>query len=205
MLQSAVRIRFLKRCTSGRAHRVVHAVDTDTVCAMCRCLSRHWSLTFCTLNSIKFCTHQWMCTCSYTQAFPFFCVCTDFRVYSGVGVVGVQPRRHEGKRQTWRALQLIARLCETCMHRTSTLVLGIGVAFARSNSWNGLVGVSLLPKSLPFHRSCHAQRLFFPRSPLVSEPLTYTSPADEKRSAWTCWVSGVKFNHGSTSSRYVRT
>ena len=46
----------------------------------------------------------------------------------------VQPRRHEGVRQTWRALQLIARLCETCMHRTSTLVLGIGVAFARSNS-----------------------------------------------------------------------
>ena len=26
---------------------------------------------------------------------------------------------------------------------------------------------------------------------------------NEKRSAWTCWVSGVKFNHRSTSSRYV--
>ena len=25
---------------------------------------------------------------------------------------------------------------------------------------------------------------------------------NEKRSAWTCWVSGVKFNHGSTSSRW---
>ena len=24
--------------------------------------------------------------------------------------------------------------------------------------------------------------------------------AYEKRSAWTCWVSGVKFNHGSTST-----
>ena len=41
---------------------------------MCRCLSRHWSLTFCTLNPIKFCTHQWMCTSSYTHAFPFFFV-----------------------------------------------------------------------------------------------------------------------------------
>ena len=39
---------------------------------MCRCLSRHWSLTFRTLNSFKLCTHQWMCTSSYTQAFPFF-------------------------------------------------------------------------------------------------------------------------------------
>ena len=125
---------------------------------MCRCLSRHWSLTFCTLNSFKLYTHQWMCTSSYTQAFPFFlllswvekddkryrkqgkgkfsqgkggtktcddssigscvrasvtearvtvyvcvhmprecvrgwvrgCVCTDLRVYSDVGVVGVQ-------------------------------------------------------------------------------------------------------------------
>ena len=110
------------------------------------------------------------------------CVCTDFRCVQrrrsgGSTTYKVQPRRHEGVRQTWRALQLIARLCETCMHRTSTLVLGIGVAFARSNSWNGLVGVSLLPKSLPFHRSCHAQRLFFPRFPLVSEPLTFPSPA----------------------------
>ena len=51
------------------------------------------------------------------------------------------------------------------MHRTSTLVLGIGVAFARSNSWNGLVVVSLLPKSVPFHRSRHAQRLFFQDAP----------------------------------------
>ena len=59
---------------------------------------------------------------------PFFyhfrgCVCTDFRVYSGVGVLSgsttykVQPRFHEGVRQTWRALQLIARLCETCTGR----------------------------------------------------------------------------------------
>ena len=50
----------------------VHAADTDTVRVMCRCLSRHRSLNFCTLNSFKLCTHQWMCTSSYTQAFPFF-------------------------------------------------------------------------------------------------------------------------------------
>ena len=149
----------------------------DTVRAMCRCLSRHWFLTFCTPNSFQLCTHQWMCTSSYTQAFPFFLLlswvclywfsCVQRRRGSGSTPNKVQPRRHEGVdvRQTWRALQLIARLCETCMHRTSTLVLGIGVAFARSNSWNGLVGVSLLPKSLPFHRSRHAQRLFFQESP----------------------------------------
>ena len=128
-----------------------------------------------------------MCTSSYTQAFPFFLLlswvclywfsCVQRRRCGGSTTYKVQPRRHEGVRQTWRALQRIARLCETCMHRTWTLVLGIGVAFARSNSWNGLVGVSLLPKSLPFHRSCHAQRLFFPRFPLVSEPLTFPSPA----------------------------
>ena len=53
-------------------HRVVQAVDTDTVRAMCRCLSRHWFLTFCTPNYFQLCTHQWMCTSSYTQAFPFF-------------------------------------------------------------------------------------------------------------------------------------
>ena len=47
-------------------------------------------------------------------------------------------------------------------------------AFARSNSGNGLVWVSLLPKSLPFHRSHHAQ-ILFPRFPLVAEPLTYPS------------------------------
>ena len=40
-----------------------------------------------------------MCTSSYTQAFPFFlffrgCVCTDFRVYSGVGMVGVQLTKY---------------------------------------------------------------------------------------------------------------
>ena len=85
--------------------RVVHAVDTDTVRAMCRCLSRHWSLTFCTLNSFKLCTHQWMCTSGeasmgiilkHYRSFYYFraCVCTDFRVYSGVGVVGVQLTKY---------------------------------------------------------------------------------------------------------------
>ena len=89
LLQSA--LRFLKRCTSG----MVDAVDTDTAGAVCRGLLRHWSLTFRTVNSCKLCTNQWMCTSSYTQAFRSFCyfrgcVCTDFRVYSCVGVVGVQ-------------------------------------------------------------------------------------------------------------------
>ena len=74
-----------------------------TVHALCRCLSRHWSLTFCTLNSFKLCTHQWMCTSSYTQAFPFFLLLSWvgslrclywFRVYSDVGVVGVQLTKY---------------------------------------------------------------------------------------------------------------
>ena len=33
---------------------------------------------------------------------------------------------------------------------------------------------------------------------------THTETRNEKRSAGTCWVSGVKFNHGSTSSRWRR-
>ena len=115
----------------------MHAVDTDTVRAIsygiCRCLSPHWSLTFCTLNSFKLCTHQWMCTTSDTPAFPFFLLlswvcfycfsCVKRRRYSGSTTYKVQPRRHEGGRQTWRALQRIARLCETCMHRTQSLSL----------------------------------------------------------------------------------
>ena len=116
------------------------------------------------------------CVRSDTPAFPFFLLlswvclywfsCVKRRRYSGSTTYKLQPRRHEGVvRQTRRALQLIARLCETCMHRTSTLVPGIGLAFARSNSWNGLVGVFALPKSLPFHRSCHSQRLFFQDAP----------------------------------------
>ena len=50
-------------------HRVVHALYTDTVGlhAMCRCLSRHWSRTFCMHQ-------QWMCmsTSSDTPAFRSF-------------------------------------------------------------------------------------------------------------------------------------
>ena len=45
---------------------------TQTGRAMFRCLSRHWSLTFCTLNSFKLCTHQWMCSSSDTPAFRSF-------------------------------------------------------------------------------------------------------------------------------------
>ena len=110
------------------------------------------------------------CVRSDTPAFQFFLLlswvflywfsCVKRRRYSGSTTYKIQPRYLEGVRQTWRTLQLIVRPCETCMHRTSTLVLGIGLAFARSNSWNGLVGVFALPKSLPFHRSCHSQRLF---------------------------------------------
>ena len=85
----------------------MHAADTDTVRAMCRCSSRHRSLNFCTLNSFKLCTHQWMCTSSYwgephSQASNLASVTRDIFYYY------------------WRALQRIARLCETCMHRTST-------------------------------------------------------------------------------------
>ena len=146
---------------------------------MCRCLSRHWSPVPDLLYS-EFCGHQWMCSSSYTTASPlllswvclYWFSCVQRRRCSGSTTYEVQPLRHEGVRETWRALQLIPSLCETCMHRTSTLVLGIGVAFAGLNSWNGLVGASLLPKSFPFHRSRHAQRL------LVAEPLTYPSPAD---------------------------
>ena len=77
----------------------MHAVDTDTVRAMCRCLSRHWSLTFCTLNSFS-CVRINGCVpaliLKHSRSFYYFCgwvrgcVCTDFRVYSDVGVVGVQ-------------------------------------------------------------------------------------------------------------------
>ena len=38
--------------------------------------------------------------------------------------------------------------------------------------------------------------------PVAVENLPVVWMANEKRSAWTCWVSGVKFNHGSTSSRW---
>ena len=105
--------------------------------------------------------------------------CVQRRRCSGSTTYKVQPRFHEGVRQTWRALQLIARLCETCMHRTSTLVLGIGVAFAWSNSWNGLVGVSLLPKSLPFDSTVLVMpKDCFSKIPFVAEPCTYPSPAE---------------------------
>ena len=65
-----------------------------------------------------------------------------------------------------------------CDRRTSTLILGIGRCICQIELVNGLVGVSLLPKSLPFHRSRHAQRTIFPRFLLVVVPLTYPSPAD---------------------------
>ena len=90
-----------------------------------------WPFVLWTLLSCVGPTHQWMCTSS--QAFPFFLLpswvclywftCVQRRRCSGSTTYKVQPRRHDGVRQTWRALQLIARLCETCMHRTSTLSL----------------------------------------------------------------------------------
>ena len=155
LLQRAVRS--LKRCTSGSA------CSWHGHC--CTCYGP-WPFVLWTLLS---------CVRSDTPAFPFFLLlswvclywfsCVKRRRYSGSTTYKIQPRRHEGVRQTWRALQLIARLCETCMHRTSTLVLGIGLAFARSNSWKGFLGVFALPKSLPSHRSCHSQRLFFQDAP----------------------------------------
>ena len=102
---------------------------TRTLYVLCAGLSRHWSLTFCTLNSFKLCTHQWMCTSSYTQAFPFVLLLSWVCLYwfssvqrrrcSGSTTYKVQPRRHEGVRQTWRALQLIARLCQ-CVKQACT-------------------------------------------------------------------------------------
>ena len=38
----------------------------------------------------------------------------------------------------------------------------------------------------------------------VTVGLAEARPNNEKRSAGTCWVSGVKLNHGSTSSRWRR-
>ena len=121
-------------------YRVVHAVDTDTVRAMCKCLSRHWSLTFLYLELVQvvyangcvpalilkhsrsfFILHvlswvgSWVCL--------YWISCVQRRRCGGSTTYKVQPRRHEGVWQIWWALQLIARLCETCMHRTSTLVL----------------------------------------------------------------------------------
>ena len=101
---------------------------------------------------------------TFVGVFVLIFVCKRRR-FSGSTTYKIQPRRHGGIRHTWRALQLIARLYETRMHRTSTLVLGNGLAFARSISWNGLLGVFALPESLHFHRSCHSQRLFFQDAP----------------------------------------
>ena len=126
----------------------------------------------------------------YFRGWVLWGVCTDFRVYSDVCVVGVhrrsgsttykvQPRGHEGVRQTWRALQLIARLrlCRTCMHRTSTLVVGIGEVLPDRTRETVLLEfpppeiASLPPFSL-------WPKTDFPRFPLVAEPLTCPSPAD---------------------------
>ena len=105
-------MRAVQTRTQQGVHRVVHAVDMGTtgrpthvqVFVTTLVLDLLYSelfyvMTFCTLNSFMLCTHQWMCSSSDTPAFPFFykfrgCVCTDFRVYSGVGVVGVQLTKY---------------------------------------------------------------------------------------------------------------
>ena len=60
-------------------------------------------------------------------------------------------------------------------------------------------GINAKGDSIPFHS----------RKPVVEiqkeafgEDYNMQWNTNEKRSAWTCWVSGVKFNHGSTSSRW---
>ena len=112
---------------------------------------------------------------SQSSARPAFsdfrgCVCTVFRVYSGVGVVGVQPtkysldvmREYDRRREPCNWSQDCVKHACTGRQRFS---LASALLLPVSNSWNGLVGVSLLPKSLPFHRSRHAQRRIFKDSP----------------------------------------
>ena len=62
----------------------------------------HWSLTFCTLNYFKLCTQVFASMDVYQLLYSSIpvlfifrgCVCTDFRVYSGVGMVGVQLTKY---------------------------------------------------------------------------------------------------------------
>ena len=162
---------------------------------MCRCLARHWSLTFCTLNSFKFCTHQWMCTSSYTPAFPFFLLlswvclywfsCVQRRRCSGSTTYEVQPRRHEGVRQTWEVLQLIARLCETCMHRTSTLRLSLASALLLPDRTRETVLFEFPPPeiaSLPPFSSC--PKTVFSKIPLSRWTTHLPVTSHPKNSNW---------------------
>ena len=149
---------------------------------MCRCLSRHWSLTFCTLNSFKLCT-LWLSSIPVLLLLSWVCLywysCVKRRRYSGSTTYKIQPRRHEGVRQTWRTLQLIAILCETRMHRTSMRACPwhrpciCQIELVKRSCWSFRPPeIASLPPFLSFPKTV------FPRCSLVAEPLTYPSPAD---------------------------
>ena len=66
---------------------------TQTGRAMSRCLSPHWSLTFCTLNSFKLCTHQWMCSSSDTPAFRSFFI--SFHLFKHLDCVMEEEKKKQ--------------------------------------------------------------------------------------------------------------
>ena len=122
-----------------------------------------------------------------TSSFYCFrgCVCTDFRVYSGVGVVGVQLTKYSlHVQQTWRALQLIARLCETCMHRRQRLSLASALLSPdRTREKVLLEFLSYRNRFLPTVSSC--PKTVFPRVPLYSRWTTHLLV--------TCWYTSALF------------
>ena len=182
LLQRAVR--FLKKVYIGQCMQL-----TRTLYVLCAGVCHDtgpWPFVLWTLLScvrINGCVPALIL--KHSRSFYYFrgCVCTDFRVYSSVGVVGVQLTKYSldvmreyGKLQTWRALQLIARLCETSMpwpdvnacpwHRRCFCQIEL----VKRSCW------SFPPPeiaSLPPFSSC--PKTVFPRFPLVSKPLTYPS------------------------------
>ena len=159
---------------------------------MCRCLSRHWFLNFCTLNSFKLCTHQWMCTSSYTQAFPFFLLlswvclywfsCVQLRRCSGSTTCDLQSTASTSwgstadmeslatdRKTVWNMHAPDVRACP--WHRLCFRQIEL----VKRSCW------SLPPPEIAFlppFSSCPKTVHVFPRVPPVAEPLTYPSPAD---------------------------
>ena len=113
-----------------------------------------------------------------------WCVCTDFRVYSGVGpgVVGVQLTKYSLEVMTEYgrhgepcngSQDCVKHACSGRQRLSLTSALLLPDRTRERSCW------SFPPPeiaSLPPFSSC--PNTVFPRVPLVAEPLTYPSPAD---------------------------
>ena len=153
---------------------------------MCRCLSRHWSLAFVLWTLLSFvlingCVPALIL--KHSRSFYLFrgCVCTDFRVYSGVGVVGVQLTKYSLDVMPGSFVESLATDRKTVwdMHAPDVNACPwhrrcfCQIELVKRSCW------SFPPPeiaSLPPVSSC--PKTVFPRFLLVAEPLIYpASPA----------------------------